>query len=194
VEAETGRTQVAGSSDGCALTLVDAMSDPPKPDDATLVSRGQTTIFDGRKSWSVPYSYEGDEESHRERDGDAALHAFRPVELVADDIRALQECKRGGAVGKRPLHELAFAKPPQELFHSPVPMPERRAPASDNGVRVPYSEGTKQFSVTRWLEIVVQSVPCSFGNQVRRKKTAMKGVEQAGWFDPCTRLRSSTST
>src|SRR3546814_9629726 len=53
----------------------------------------------------VPGQHQRHEEPQHQRQGDAALQALRPPELLGDDIHALQECERARSIGQRRSEE-----------------------------------------------------------------------------------------
>src|SRR5438093_11660285 len=65
----------------------------------------------------VPSQHHHDKETNNEGQGNAATHAFRPAELLRDNVDALEERESRGDISYRPLHQLALLQALQELVH-----------------------------------------------------------------------------
>src|SRR5436190_2340495 len=65
----------------------------------------------------IPSQHQHDKETNNEGQGNAATDAFRPAELLRDNVDALEERESRGDISYRPLHQLALLQALQELVH-----------------------------------------------------------------------------
>src|SRR5206468_10143355 len=65
----------------------------------------------------VPSQHQHDKKTNNEGQGNAATHAFRPAELLRDNVDALEKGERRRHISNRPLHQLALFEALQELVH-----------------------------------------------------------------------------
>ena len=73
------------------------------------------------RSPCVPGQDQRDEKSDDQGERNAAADAFRPTELLRDNVDALQKGERRCNVGHAPLHQLALFQALQEFVHRARP-------------------------------------------------------------------------
>jgi len=56
----------------------------------------------------VPSQHQRDEETNNQGKGNAATHAFRPAELLRDNVDALEKGERRRHISNRPLDRFAL--------------------------------------------------------------------------------------